>query len=94
MQGKHIVTLYPYEEEVSLLHSLMYNTFPAVLRVPTAALVETYSTSTQHLMHVLSTNTYILLHLHNSIMVNHIFDFFFTNHGTNFQLKTFYKLLS
>ena len=42
----------------------------------TATLVETYSTSTQQLMHILSTNTHILLCMHNSIIVNHKHDIF------------------
>ena len=37
---------------------------PADLRVPAATLVETYST--RYLMRILSTNTHILLHVHNS----------------------------
>ena len=47
-------------------------TLPADLRVPAATLVETYSTSTQYLLHILSTNTRILLCKHNSIIFNHI----------------------
>ena len=56
---------------------------PAVLRVPAANLVETYSTSTQYLMHILFMNTHILLCMHNSIIISHIPDFF-TKHGTIF----------
>ena len=42
-------------------------------------------------MHIFSTNTHILLHVHNSIIINHIHDFF-TNHGTNFQLKNILEI--
>ena len=48
---------------------------PAVLHVPAATLVETYSMPTQYLMHILSTNTHTLLCIHNSIIVSHIHDF-------------------
>ena len=49
---------------------------PAVLHVPAATLVETYSTSTQYLMHILFMNTHILLGMHNSIIISHKHDFF------------------
>ena len=49
---------------------------PTDMRVPAATLVETYSSSTQYLMHILSTNTRTFLHMHNSITFSHIHHFF------------------
>ena len=39
------------------------------------------------LMHILSTNTHILLHMVNFIIINRMI--FFINHGVNLQLKHF-----
>ena len=40
-------------------------------------------------MHILAMNTYILLHMDNSIIANHIHQYIFINHGVNLQLKHF-----
>ena len=57
------------------------NTVPAVLCVPAATLVETYST--QYLMHILFRNTHILYvcTIQSALVIHMIF---FTKHGTKF----------
>ena len=60
---------------MSLPHSLMEHS-SCSFAVPAGTLVETYPTSTQYLMLILFTNSHTLLHMHNSIIISHIHDFF------------------